>query len=397
MKRRDFLKNTGLASSLFLVPSFVKAFEKIATEQLGFKRLVIIQLSGGNDGLNTVIPFRNDIYYKKRQGIAIPKNKIISLTDDLGFHESLLPLKRLYDQGYVSIINNVGYPNPDRSHFRSTDIWHTATDSDKYATSGWLGRYLDQYGQHPYNGIEVDDSLSLALKGEINNGIATKNAALLFNTAREPYFKKILANPQDAHLSEHNLGYLYKTLIAAESSAKYIYETSKTFKSKQEYPQNPFAKQLKTTAEFINSGLDTKVFYTSLGGFDTHANQPNKQKQLLKVYAEGIESFVKDLKKNETFKDTLILTFSEFGRRVQQNAANGTDHGTANNVFIIGEHLKQKGIYNSVPNLLKLDANGDLIYEIDFRQIYATVLDNWLGVDAKAILFEKSFKKLDFI
>ena len=397
MKRRDFLKNTGLASSLFLVPSFVKAFEKIAIEQLGFKRFVIIQLSGGNDGLNTVIPFRNDIYYKKRQGIAIPKSKIISLTDDLGFHESLLPLKRLYDQGYVSIINNVGYPNPDRSHFRSTDIWHTATDADKYATSGWLGRYLDQYGQHPFNAIEVDDSLSLALKGEINNGIATKNAALLFNSAREPYFKKILANQQDAHLSEHNLGYLYKTLIAAESSAKYIYETSKTFKSKQEYPQSPFAKQLKTTAEFIKSGLDTKVFYTSLGGFDTHANQLNKQKQLLKVYADGIESFVKDLKENDTFKDTLILTFSEFGRRVQQNAANGTDHGTANNVFIIGENLKQKGIYNSAPNLLKLDTNGDLIYEIDFRQIYATVLENWLGVAAKAILFEKFFKKLHFI
>lgn len=397
MKRRDFLKNTGLASSLFLVPSFVKAFEKMATTELGFKRLVIVQLSGGNDGLNTIVPFTNDIYYKKRQKIAIPKNEVITLNDELGFHESLLPLKRLYDKGYVSIINNVGYPNPDRSHFRSTDIWHTATDSDKYDYSGWLGRYLDQYGKHPYNAIEVDDSLSLALKGENHNGIATKNAGLLFKTAREPYFKKILANQQEAHLSEHNLGYLYKTLIAAESSSKYIYETSKTYRSKKEYPQNPFAKQLKTTAEFINSGLDTKVFYTSLGGFDTHANQPNKQKQLLSVYAESIESFVNDLKQNNTFKDTLILTFSEFGRRVQQNAANGTDHGTANNVFIIGENLKQKGIYNKAPNLLKLDNNNDLIYEIDFRQIYATILDKWLDVDDEAILFGRSFEKLDFI
>lgn len=397
MKRRDFLKNTGLASSLFLVPSFVKAFEKMATTELGFKRLVIIQLSGGNDGLNTIVPFRNDIYYQKRQGIAIPKNQVIPLNDELGFHESLLPLKRLYAKGYVSILNNVGYPNPDRSHFRSTDIWHTATDSDKYAYSGWLGRYLDEYGEHPYHAIEVDDSLSLALKGQFLNGIATKNAGLLFKTAREPYFKKILANQQDAHLSEHNLGYLYKTLIAAESSDKYIYETSKTYRSKKEYPQNAFAKQLKTTAEFINSGLDTKVFYTSLGGFDTHANQPNKQKQLLSIFAESVESFVDDLKQNNTFKDTIILTFSEFGRRVQQNAANGTDHGTANNVFIIGENLKQNGIYNKAPNLLKLDENEDLIYEIDFRQIYATVLDKWLGVDDKAILFGNSFDKLNFI
>ena len=397
MKRRDFLRNTSLASSLFFVPSFVKAFEKIATENLGYKRLVIIQLSGGNDGLNTVIPFRNDIYYAQRSSIAIQKNEIITLNDQLGLHQSLAPLKRLYDKGFVSIINNVGYPNPNRSHFRSTDIWQTASDADVYSHSGWIGRYLDLYGKKPYNVIEVDDNLSLALKGETNNGIATKNAQLLFQTSQDPYFKKVLKYYKDDHLNEHNLGYLYKTMIAAESSATYIYETSRTFKSKQEYPQNPFAKQLKTTAEFINSGLDTSVFYTSLGGFDTHVNQQNKQKKLLQVYAESIESFVNDLQRNNTFKDTLILTFSEFGRRVQQNAANGTDHGTANNVFIIGENLKQKGVYNNAPNLSTLDENGDLIFEIDFRSIYATILDKWLQVNDTSILNNKSFSKLDFI
>lgn len=396
MKRRNFIKNTSLASSLLFVPSFIKAFEKSNSNSLENKRLVIIQLSGGNDGLNTVVPYRNDIYYQKRNTLALPKKELLYLNDEMGLHQSLVPLKRLYDNGFLSIINNVGYPNPNRSHFRSTDIWQTASDSNTYLQSGWVGRYLDNYGNHAYNAIEVDDSLSLALKGEMNNGIATKNPSLLFKTSQEPYFKKVLNHYNANHLNEHNLGYLYKTMITAESSAKYIFETSKTFRSSQSYPNNPFANQLKTTAKFINSGLDTRVFYTSLGGFDTHVNQQNKQKRLLQIYAESMESFVKDLQNNNTFKDTLILTFSEFGRRVKQNAGQGTDHGTANNVFVIGENLKRKGLYNDSPDLLNLDQNGDLIYTVDFRSIYATILSNWLQVNDKKIL-HKSFSKLDFV
>lgn len=396
MKRRDFLKQSSLASSLFFVPNFVKAFEKVAKESLGYKKLVIIQLSGGNDGLNTIIPYTNDIYYKKRPGLSVPKNELIKVTDELGFHQSLAPLKNLYDQGYLSIINNVGYPNPNRSHFRSTDIWQTASDANQYLDTGWLGRYIEQFGKMPYTGIELDDSLSLIMKGESMNGIATKNPRTLFANTQTPYFKKVLNHQSDAHLSEHNLGYLYKTMIEAKSSAKYIYETSKTYKSSLEYPKNPFGKQLKTTSEFINSNLDSSVYYVSMGGFDTHANQENRQKKLLKTYSESIEVFINDLKQNDTFKDTLVITFSEFGRRLQQNAAGGTDHGAANNVFIIGENLKTKGFYNDAPNLLNLDSNGDLIHSVDFRSIYATVLDTWLQVDDEAIL-NKSYNKLNFI
>lgn len=396
MKRRDFLKQSSLASSLFFVPNFVKAFEKVAKESLGYRKLVIIQLSGGNDGLNTIIPYTNDIYYKKRPGISVPKNELIKVTDELGFHQSLAPLKNLYDQGYLSIINNVGYPNPNRSHFRSTDIWQTASDASQYLDTGWLGRYIEQFGKMPYTGIELDDSLSLIMKGENMNGIATKNPRTLFANTQTPYFKKVLNHQSDAHLSEHNLGYLYKTMIEAKSSAKYIYETSKTYKSSLEYPKNPFGKQLKTTSEFINSNLDSSVYYVSMGGFDTHANQENRQKKLLKTYSESMEVFINDLKQNDTFKDTLVITFSEFGRRLQQNAAGGTDHGAANNVFIIGENLKTKGFYNDAPNLLNLDPNGDLIHSVDFRSIYATVLDTWLQVDDEAIL-NKSFNKLNFI
>ncbi|MFQ3296113.1 MAG: hypothetical protein ACI9K4_001822 [Polaribacter sp.] len=396
MKRRNFLRQSTLASSLFFVPNFVKAFEQVAKASLGYKKLVIVQLSGGNDGLNTIVPFTNDIYYENRQGISIPKNDLIKATDDLGFNKSLAPLKNLYDQGYLSIINNVGYPNPNRSHFRSTDIWQTASSANEYLDTGWVGRYIDRYGKMPYSGIEIDDSLSLIMKGETMNGIATKNPRILFNNTQTPYFKKVLSHQSDQHLSEHNLGYLYKTMIEAKSSAKYIYETSKTYKSKQEYPNNPFGKQLKTTAEFINSNIKSKVYYVSMGGFDTHANQVDRQKRLLSTYSESMEVFVNELKQNDTFKDTLILTFSEFGRRVQQNAVGGTDHGAANNVFIISENLKSKGFYNELPNLANLDANGDIIHTVDFRSVYATILDKWLQVD-DAVILNKSFSKLDFI
>ena len=396
MKRRKFLKQSTLASSLFFVPNFVKAFEQVAKASLGHKKLVIVQLSGGNDGLNTIVPFTNDIYYNNRPGISIPKNDLIKVTDDLGFNKNLAPLKNLYDQGYLSIINNVGYPNPNRSHFRSTDIWQTASGANEYIDTGWLGRYIDSYGKMPYSGIEIDDSLSLIMKGNTMNGIATKNPRILFGNTQTPYFKKVLNHQSDQHLSEHNLGYLYKTMIEAKSSAKYIYETSKTYKSKQEYPNNPFGKQLKTTAEFINSNIESKVYYVSMGGFDTHANQADRQKRLLSTYSESMEVFVNELKQNDTFKDTLILTFSEFGRRVQQNGAGGTDHGAANNVFIIGENLKSKGFYNELPDLANLDANGDIIHSVDFRSVYATILEKWLQVDDTVIL-NKSFSKLDFI
>lgn len=396
MKRRDFLIKSSMASSVVLVPSFMKAFESLDPRLFGYKKLVVIQLSGGNDGLNTLIPYRNDLYYSNRPGISIPKNRLIDMNGELGLNENLSPLKALYDKGYLSIINNVGYPNPNRSHFRSTDIWHTASNASEYLDSGWMGRYIDQYGKKPYTGIEVDDSLSLILKGRTINGVATKDAKKMFNNAKTPFFSKVLETQTETHLSEHNLGYLYKTMVGAKSSSKYIYETSKTSTSTKSYPNNPFAKQLKTTAEFINSKLETKVYYVSMGGFDTHANQANRQSRLLKTYSEAIDVFVKDLEASDSFKDTLIVTFSEFGRRVQQNAAGGTDHGAANNLFVIGKNLKKPGLYNDSPDLTNLDKNGDLKYTIDFRSVYATLLDQWLDASHSKVL-GSSFETLDFI
>ncbi|WP_166383802.1 DUF1501 domain-containing protein [Polaribacter sp. 11A2H] len=396
MKRRNFLKQTAFASGMFFVPQFLKAFEQLPNKTFSNKKVVIIQLKGGNDGLNTVVPFNNDIYYQQRNNIAIKQNDVFKISDELGLHKSLQPLQDLYNKGFVSIINNVGYPNPNLSHFRATDIWQTASDSNEYLQNGWVGRYLDYTKGNPYAAIEVDESLSLMMKGNTQNGLAITDPKMFYNSMRQPFFNNVVNNYNDTHLSEHNLGYLYNTMIDAKSSAKHIYEKSNTKSTSAEYPKNIFGKQLKTISQFINSGLETQVYYAGLSGFDTHANQPGTQERLLKVYAESMEVFINDLQKNNTFDDVLILTFSEFGRRVKQNESKGTDHGTANNVFVMGKNLKKQGLYNNLPNLGDLDKNGNLKYEIDFREIYATILDKWLQVDDVAIL-NKSFSKLNFV
>jgi uncharacterized protein (DUF1501 family) len=399
MKRRDFLKNSALMSGAFMVPAFLKPFEALAMNELtGFKNLVIIQLSGGNDGLNTIIPYGNDIYYQKRKTIAVNQPDIIKLNDMQGLNPSLSALKEIYDQGWMSIINSVGYPNPDRSHFRSMDIWQTASDSNQFLTTGWIGRYLDSACQtcsKPYTAIEVDDTLSLAMKGAKMKAIAVQDPNKLYQTTREPFFKDLVQAHNSANLNEDNLGYLYKTMIETYSSADYIQNTSKTYTVTAQYPATGLGNQLKTVSKFINSGLQTRVYYVSLSGFDTHVGQQNQQGRQLKIYADAVAAFIKDLKQSGKLDDTLVMTFSEFGRRVEQNASNGTDHGTANNILIYGGKLTKAGIYNDAPDLATLD-NGDLKYQVDFRDVYATLLDKWLGVNNSQVL-NKNFTGLNFV
>jgi uncharacterized protein (DUF1501 family) len=399
MKRRDFLRNTIFTSAgAFMVPAFMKPFEALALEELSLhKNLVVIQLSGGNDGLNTIIPYGNDIYYQKRPSLGIKPDELVKLNDMQGLNPNLSALKEIYDQGWMSIINDVGYPNPDRSHFRSMDIWQTGSDANQYLSTGWIGRYLDSSCETcklPYAAIEVDDSLSLAMKGNSKKAIALKDPATLYKNTNEPFFKEMIRQ-QKEHLDEENLGYLYKTMIETSSSANYIQQTSKIYQNKAVYPTTNFSNQLKTVSKFISSGLKTRVYYVSLSGFDTHVNQKPQQGNLLKQYAEGINAFLKDLKQNNKLDDTLVMTFSEFGRRVEQNGSNGTDHGTANNMMLFGGRLKKQGIFNPAPNLSNLDA-GDLKYQVDFRQVYGTILDKWLDVNNGDIL-SKKFNTLDFI
>ena len=394
-KRKEFLQIGSLATASMMLPKFLKAFDGKTIVPPGNKVLVVLQFSGGNDGLNTVIPIRNDIYYSSRPKLGIEKEKALQLTDEAGINPALSVFKELYDDGSLAIINSVGYPNPDRSHFRSMDIWQSASESDKYIYTGWLGRYLDAQCNgcgKPTQALEVDDVLSLALKGENNKGIAVKDPGRLYNTSHEKYFKEINA----AHVNgEETVDYLYKTLSETLSSADYIFQQSRLHPSSQIYPLTETGKNLKTISSLILSDINTKVYYLSLGSFDTHVNQENQQKRLFIELNDAIGAFVKDLKDNNRFRDVMIMTFSEFGRRVAQNASGGTDHGTANNMFFIGGGLKQKGLINAMPDLSDLN-DGDLKHEVDFKDVYATVLRKWLDADDKEVL-GKQYKYMNFI
>ncbi|MES2388190.1 MAG: DUF1501 domain-containing protein [Bacteroidota bacterium] len=390
MNRRHFLQNTALATAgTMLIPAFLKSYELQAAPGLSERVLVVVQLSGGNDGLNTVVPFRADPYYQLRPSIAIAKEKLISLTDELGFNPALTGFKSLWDDGLLNIVNSVGYPNPDRSHFRSMDIWHTASDSDKYLYSGWLGRYLDAQCSGtaactPYDAIEVDDSLGLAMKGVRSKGLALTNPQQYYQ-ATQNAFAESLSRHIPGHDENEQVSYLYRTLAETVSSAGYIYDKSKIYKTTAQYPYTDLGKQLKTVAELIISGLKTNVYYVSISGFDTHIRQNAQQDKLLEDTAKALKVFTDDLKANHKLDDVLVMAFSEFGRRVKQNASNGTDHGTANNLFLIGSKLAKPGFINPAPDLSDLQ-DGDLKFKTDFRQIYAALLRDWLGANDKEIL-----------
>jgi len=398
IKRKEFIQAGSLATASLLMPRFLKAFEgNPSFVPAGNKVLVVLQLSGGNDGLNTIIPVRNDIYYQQRPVLGISRDKALGLSDDAGLNPALPALKALYDEGNLSILNNVGYPNPDRSHFRSMDIWHTASDSRDYWKTGWLGRYLDAQCSgcdKPTYALEIDDVLSLSLKGDHANAIAMKDPKRLFGTSNQRFFKDVMADHQ-GHSSEEPVDYLYKTMAQTISSADYIFEKSRFHPTKATYPSTGLAQSLKTIASLIFSDINTRVYYVSLGSFDTHVNQAGQQERLFREMNDAIAAFAKDLQSNHRFDDVLLMTFSEFGRRVAQNASNGTDHGTANNMFLISGGLKEKGLLNAVPDLQNLD-EGDLRYEIDFKNVYATVLKKWLGADDEQILKQK-YQPLNFL
>ena len=397
IKRKEFLQIGSLATASMMLPKFLKAFEKGNMVPPGNKIMVILQMSGGNDGLNTVIPVRNDLYYKARPKLGIDKSKAVLVNDEVGLHPALTGFRDLFDDGSLGILNAVGYPNPDRSHFRSMDIWQTATDSNQYLTTGWIGRYLDAQCQgcdKPTQAIEIDDVLSLAMKGEQVKGLALRDPKRLYGTSNEKFFKDVLKN-HTATTNEEPVDYLYKTMAETLSSADYIFKQSKLHPTTADYPKTGLGSSLKTIASLIFSDINTKVYYVSLGSFDTHVNQEAQQQRLFTEMNDAVAAFVKDMKANNRFNDVMLFTFSEFGRRVQQNASGGTDHGTANSMFLVSGGLSKKGLLNPIPSLSDLD-QGDLKYKVDFKDVYATMLKKWLGADDSSIL-EKQHSYLDFI
>lgn len=373
----------------------------VAAAARGPRALVMVQLSGGNDGLNAVIPFGDGLYYQARPTLAIAEKDLLPLNGSIGLHPSLAKLKALYDEGQVAIVQGVGYPNPNRSHFRSMDIWHTAS-FDERAPYGWLGRYID-----------------LALAGEphplkaVNVGITTPRA-LLTSGAPVPSIQSIgsfqLATdkrPERRHAALEAFRAMYqadlqspgvwggaptgggfalvrRAGLSTYETAEALQAVAQGYKAAVEYPKTGFAQNLSMVAQILAGGAPTRVFYTNLGGFDDHANEKAQHARLLTVFGDAIEAFMRDLEAHGLADRVTVVAFSEFGRRVKENASGGTDHGAAGPVFVLGKNVRG-GLHGDHPSLARL-VQGDLRYNIDFRSVYATVLDDWLGAPPAEVL-----------
>jgi uncharacterized protein (DUF1501 family) len=381
MERRNFLKIVGTTTGgVMFLPKFLNAMPS-AELMKGFAAdrqvLVVIQLNGGNDGLNTFIPYDTPPYYDLRKSIAIPKDQVLkAATGGMGWNPAMRGFADIQQAGDMSVIQNVGYPNPNRSHFRSIEIWQTGSSANEYLNKGWLGRYLDATctPDEPLGALNIDNIENPALMGSISHTLTMQDPEKF-----ERQLKALNAD-SDVHLDENpNLDFVRKLMINSfEGSDQIKKALEQSKKQLSTYPKQGLAKNLEWVAKMVKGGLPTSVYYTGLGSFDTHSNQLNKHKNLLTELSESVKAFYDDMHTAGLKDNVTVMIFSEFGRRVKDNGS-GTDHGTAAPVFIIGGKNQGKIIGNN-PDLLNLD-NGDLKHQFDFRSVYATILKQKLGVD----------------
>ena len=410
LTRRELLKNGalmvafGLTAPSFLAQAALATRAPTAHAALGTasrtrarlngkQTLVVVQLSGGNDGLNTVVPYADPAYYALRPTLAIPRDQVVPLDDRVGFHPSLAPLKPLFDNGRLSVVQGVGYPNPNRSHFRSMEIWHTAAP-ERFEESGWLGRYLDACGcghDKPLGAISVGDTLNRSFWTDMTLVPAIGSVGT-FQFQTDP------RNPRDRGNQVKALENIYayagqfrpyeehirRTTLNALAGADELKRIATAYQPTVEYPETPFGNSLKAVSQVIAGDLGTRIFFVQLGGFDTHANQAAAHAGLLATLANGLASFMRDIESQGKADDVLVMTFSEFGRRAAQNASGGTDHGTAEPMLLLGGGTTG-GLHNASPSLTDLP-DGDLAYGADFRGVYAGVLQDWLGTDPAPIV-----------
>jgi uncharacterized protein (DUF1501 family) len=380
--------------------------------------LVVLQMAGGNDGLNTLVPYGDDIYYRSRPKLGLRPDKILKLNSYAGLNGKLSGLKALFDEGHLSIVQGVGYPNPNRSHFRSTEIWQTASDADRNQSEGWLGRYFDNCcaGSDPTVGVAIGEETPQAFAAKVPTGVTfsrpeqfrwrsteTSESRL---SAEEFFFRQLngSADSDEASLAAgeggsigaipgktksdlSTLDFLQRTALDAQLSSDKILAIARKYKSNVSYPPGRLAASLSVIARMIAGGLPTRVYYASQGGFDTHAGQMNAHERLLGELNDALSAFVNDLKQQGNFERVLLLTFSEFGRRVAENANGGTDHGAAAPMFLLGGAVKP-GLFGKHPSLSDLDY-GDLKFSTDFRSVYGTVLDQWLKAPSQVVLGRK--------
>jgi uncharacterized protein (DUF1501 family) len=399
LSRGALLVTAGLTAPSFLARTALAINPEIAAAPLDQTRrakiLVALQMTGGNDGLNTLIPFTEPAYYQYRSSLAIPQSEVLPLTDSVGLHPRLGKLKDLFDAGKVAVVQGVGYPNPNRSHFRSMDIWHSARP-DIFERSGWLGRYLDACQ------CARDQTLPAVSAGEQLNTIFYTETTLVPAVASIGAFSLQVNTGQanDRQLQIQTLRNIYSqagnwsphevlirnTTLEAFDGAEQLQAAAATYQSLVAYPaDNALASQLQMVAQIISADLGTRLFSVQLAGFDTHAQQFNTQAGLLAQLDDALDAFERDLAAMGRQDDVLVMTFSEFGRRVAQNGSSGTDHGTAEPMFLIG-NMVQPGLHGTYPSLQDLDDNGDLKFSTDFRSVFAGVLKDYLGADPAPVL-----------
>lgn len=340
INRRRFLQLGSLAGAACLVPPFLRV--AALSPKLSGKKIVLLYLSGGNDGLNTVVPYRNDVYYRLRPRLSLTPKELLRLNDEAGLHPALTALRAIYEQGEMCMIHSVGYAHPERSHFQSALTWNRA-HVDRNVPTGWLGRVADEYGQQTVCAVG-------SVQREILQGVRTNGVVL------------------------------------EEDATAFVPGAAKA---------NELCRKLLITAQSIANGAAPSIYYLEQGGYDTHVHQRQSHRQLLTELNEGLNVFATVLKKTDEWKNTLLVVVSEFGRRVAENPFGGTDHGAANNVLVMGGGISKPGSYNSLPDLENLD-NGDIRHTIDFRQVYATLLNGWLHADPARVMGQ-SYQQLSFI
>jgi uncharacterized protein (DUF1501 family) len=400
--RRQFLSTAvGSAAVISLgssTPEFLLHAALSDRESSSESILVVVQLSGGNDGLNTMVPYADQEYYKQRPTLSVAKSDVLKINDQLGWHPSMRGCADLMEQGQLAVVQGVGYPNPNRSHFESMDIWHTCRRKGQVRDNGWLGRYLEASqvsagGDVPALHLGPEEQpLALAARDVQVSSIQSLNRFRLIDGRRD---EKLIEQVTATERRDNNLlSFVQANTQAALSASQRIEQATREYKTNVPYPETPLGRKLKTVAQLIDAGLKTRIYYVILDGFDTHSRQAAAHNGLLRQFSDAVKSFINDCSDHEHGQRVMLMAFSEFGRRVKENASQGTDHGAAAPMILAGEKVTSQ-VVGSHPSLTDLQ-DGDLKHHTDFRQVYATVLEKWLACNSADVLGQK-YDTLDLL
>ena len=403
LSRRDLiggsLKTLGLAAGLPLFlreTSLAMALNEVA-EQNPLDRdriLVVLELTGGNDGLNTVVPYRNDDYYRARPTLAIQPNDVLELSDELGFHPNLLGWERLFKDGHMAVVHGCSYPNPDRSHFVSMKYWHMGVPHGT-ESQGWLGRFADRYQPEPEPAyiVNIAKEQKFAVKSELHSPVVFSDPDRFVRQGSEEQ-RAIFKELERAKAAGTNpaLDFVRGIATTAGESSEFIRNACAEFRSQIDYGYGEVGVDLKRVTAMIAAGSRTRIYYVNFAGFDTHVSQAGAHSGLFNRVGDAVLGFVRDMERIGRAEDVAVLLFTEFGRRVQENASRGTDHGVASPMFIVGKHVTG-GFYGEHPSLTDLD-EGDLEMTTDFRSVYATMIKEWMGYDDTRSVLRGDFPTL---